>query len=117
MLDSQPHPVNPPAVESIIAGIPDSYIHHAEFFAPTRNVQALKESLAAGKSSPQAASRGSFSSGLRSPGGDSSQGDSNPPSSPASVVSMSSANVGTDNRFVLTPARSSHVDPQLYVQL
>ncbi len=59
-------------------------------------MQALKETLAAGKASPQRRALGSFSTESRSPGGDSGQEEFNLPGSPASVVSIGS--VGSEAR-------------------
>ena len=69
--------------------------------------QALKETLAAGKASPQRRALGSFSAGSRSPGGDSGQDEINLPSSPASVVSIGS--VGSEARCNCNPLSSSLV--------
>lgn len=62
------------------------------------DVQALKETLAAGKTSPQA-QRPTFSSprGSRSPGGFSVKDGLDVPGSPASVVSIGS--IGSEARY------------------
>lgn len=67
-------------------------------------MQALKETLAAGKASPQRRALGSSSGGSRSPGGDSGQEETNLLSSPASVVSIGS--IGSETRCVhIVPPR------------